>query len=76
MSPKAPNVAINPTASSFRDHAAAAEALIDGHETDPRLTVEQRVSLAQVHATLAVAEALAREGLAEPVRPYARQATR
>lgn len=52
------------------DHAAAALALIDGHETDPRLTIEQRVALAQVHATLAVAQTLA--AAAMPIRVITR----
>lgn len=41
------------------DHAAIALDLIDGYETDPRLPLEQRIALAQVHATLALVEATA-----------------
>ena len=39
------------------DHAAIAFDLIDGYETDPRLPLEGKIALAQVHATLALVEA-------------------
>ena len=41
------------------DHAAIASALINGYETDMRLSLDARVALAQVHAILALVEATA-----------------
>ena len=39
------------------DHAAIALDLIDGWDKGAKLTLEQRIALAQVHATLALVEA-------------------
>lgn len=39
------------------DHAELASDLIDGWDEHPKLTLEQRIALAQVHATLALVEA-------------------
>lgn len=39
------------------DHAAIAFDLIDGWDKGAKLTLEQRIALAQVHATLALVEA-------------------
>ena len=50
------------------DHAALALRLVDGSEMDPRLTIEQCIALAQVHATLALVEATERAALPPMVR--------